>query len=280
MARNNRILILGKGYLGTYLHRATGFPLCGLKIRSSKDINHIFKTHNYPDVLINAIGYHGRVNIDDCDRTRDKTFQSNATVPTLLAMASRRYHFRLVHLSSGCIFHYRYGSPHITETREPDFYDTFYARTKILAEQAVQGLCLPKNFLILRIRLPLDSQPHPFNLLTKVLGFKAVVTEPQSVTYLPDLAKAIRHLIAINASGVFHVINPGKLSYPQLLETYRKYRPEHPYQTTTSNHLRQRRANVLLSCQKLEMTGFRPRDISVILEPCIQDYLSHVEVRP
>ena len=42
---------------------------------------------------------------------------------------------KLVHISSGCIYHYDYSKQKpITEKDVPDYYNLFYSRTKIYAE--------------------------------------------------------------------------------------------------------------------------------------------------
>jgi len=267
-------LILGQGYFGNTIQRESGLTISEKKIFSFVDAEEEVKKYK-PKVLINCIGYIGR-NVDDCELNKDKALLANAFVPVILGEVCLRYNIRLVHISTGCIYHYDYAkdSP-IDEEKEPDFFELYYSRTKIYAEQALRFLAKKSHILIVRPRVPLDNQPHPRNLLTKLIASKKVIDLPNSSTYMPDFIQALKHLIKIKAQGIYNVVNKNPLFYPDLMEVYKKYVPGFSYKVINFNKLNLVRTNVVLSTKKLESTGFKVRDINEVLEECVKSYLKY-----
>jgi 3,5-epimerase/4-reductase len=181
-----------------------------------------------------------------------------------------------VHISSGCIYHYDYSKDTpIGETKEPDFFELFYSRTKIYSEKVLETLSIRYPTLIIRIRVPLDSKPHPKNLLTKLINYKKVIDIPNSVTYIPDFINALRHLIRINAKGIYNVVNKNPLIYSELMEVYKKHIPGFNYEVIDFKKINSIRTNLILSTEKLENTGFKVRDIREVLEECVKEYLTY-----
>lgn len=271
---NNKILILGKGYIGNRLQKELNCELSDRKIYSYKDAEEEIKRFN-PDIVINCIGHTG-INVDTCEKDLDKTLTANTFVPIILSEAALRNNIRLIHISSGCIYHYDYskGSP-IDEDKIPDFFELFYSRTKIYTEQSLSVLSKKYPILIIRLRVPLDNRPHPKNLLTKLIEYKKVIDIPNSVTYIPDFIKALKHLIEIDANGIYNVVNKNALKYPELLDIYKKYVPDFKYQIIDYQKLNLVRTNLILSTEKLEKTSFKVRDIHEVLEECVKDYLKY-----
>ncbi|MCM8783439.1 MAG: sugar nucleotide-binding protein [Candidatus Omnitrophica bacterium] len=268
----NKILVFGRGFIGSRIQEELGCPFTERKIKSFKDAEEEVKRSN-PCVIINCIGHIGR-NVDECEKDLDKTLSANTLVPLILAEISLRKKIKFIHISSGCIYHFDYKKQKpIMEIQPPDFFELFYSRTKIYAEEALKALARKNPLLILRPRVPLDDRPHPRNLLTKLLNYKRVIDIPTSITYLPDFLKALKHLIKIDARGVYNVFNKGVLKYPELLEVYKKYVPEFGYKIIDLKELGLLRTNVILSTKKLEKTGFKVRDIHEVLEECVSAYL-------
>jgi 3,5-epimerase/4-reductase len=269
---NNKILILGKGFIGKRLYEAFGCSISDRKIYSFKEAEEEIKKFN-PEIVINCIGHTGR-NVDECEFDKDKTLFANTFVPIILAEVALRKKIKLIHISSGCVYQFDYAKDKpIKEEKTPDFFDLFYSRTKVYAERALEVLSDKFNILIVKIRVPLDNQPHPKNLLTKIISYKKVIDIPNSVTYIPDFIKALRHLIEIDAKGTYNVVNKNPLSYPKLLEIYKKYMPDFKYEVIDYEKLHSVRTNLILSTEKLERTGFKVRDIYEVLEECVQEYI-------
>lgn len=271
----DKILILGRGYIGLRLKEELQCAISDKKIYSYKDAEEEIKKHR-PQVLINCIGFTGGNNVDDCESDKDKTIFANAFVPVILAEAALRSRVRLVHISTGCIYHYDYskGTP-IDETREPDFYELFYSRTKVYSDKALLFLARKYPILIARVRVPLDNRPHPRNLLTKLIKFRKIINLPNSVTYLPDFARALTHLIKIEANGIYNVVNRGPLVYSRLLEAYKRHMPDFSYEVIDFKKLNLVRTNLILSTKKLEDAGFNIRAVDEVLEECVSEYLRY-----
>jgi len=270
---NKNILILGKGFIGQRLQKELDCEIDGTMISCFSDAEKLVKKF-HPKIIINCIGITGKRNVDDCELEKDATLLANSFVPIILAEACLRNKIKLVHISSGCIFNYDYKkNKPIREHSQDYFFKLFYSRSKIYAERALEALAKDYNILIARIRIPLLNAKHPKNVLDKLLKYSKVIDVPNSVTYIPDFVKAIKHLIKIDARGVYNVVNKGGLRYPDLIATYQKYVPAFKMQIIPLNKLGLIRTNLLLSTIKLEKTGFKVRNINSVLEECVKEYL-------
>jgi len=272
---NNDTLIFGKGFIGSRLKAAFNCNLSEKRIRSFKDAEKEIKKYN-PKVLINCIGHTGNNNVGGCEIDKDKILFSNSFLPVILAEAALRYKIRFIHISSGCIYHFNYSKDKpIKEKKTPNFFDLFYSRSKIYSERALEALADKFDILIARIRLPLDNQPHPKNILNKLIKYKKVIDIPNSITYIPDFIRALRHLIRVNAVGIYNVVNKGGLRYPKLLDVYKKYVSDFNYKVIDYREPNMIRTNLILSTCKLEKTGFEVRPVNEVLEECVKNYLKY-----
>jgi len=274
---NNKIIILGDGYIGKKLKIALSARLISRRIKTYDDVERVIKQY-HPRIIINCIGHVGKRNVDDCERVIDKTLVSNTFVPILLAEAAFRHKIKLVHISSGCIYHYDYKKQNaIQEERVPDYFDLFYSRTKIYTENVLMKLAERKDtdILITRIRVPLDSQPHPKNLLTKLIKYQKVIDAPNSVTYIPDFIKALKHLIKIDARGIYNTAVKDPLIYSDLLKAYQRYHPEFHFDIIKLKELKLTRTSLIMSVHKLEKTGFKVRSIKEIIKECVDQYVKY-----
>jgi len=271
----NKILILGNGYIAGRLRRQWHCPVYEKKILSFEDALLAFKKHK-PDILVNCIGHVGKRNVDDCELDVDKCLLANTMVPVWLGEIAFRNPVKLVHISSGCIYHYDYDKQRpITEEDVPDYYKLFYSRTKIYAEGVLQALSQRSNILIVRIRVPLDIYPNSRNILNKLIQYKTIIDIPNSITYIPDFIKALEHLLKIDAKGIFNVTNKGGLRYPQLMDVYKKYVPDFQYSILPMKRFPLDRTNLVLSVRKLEKTGFKVRKIQEVLKECVEQYVKY-----
>ena len=273
---SKKILILGKGYIGNRLLESMPAEITADRVNSLADALGLIEKYN-PEVIINCVGFTGERNVDDCELKPEKTLQANTIVPLLLAEACLRKNVKLVHISSGCIYHFDYNKPTpISEKKEPDYFDLYYSRSKIYSEQALETLSRQYNILILRIRLPLDNRPASKNVLTKVLKFTKIIDTPNSITYIPDFIYALKYLIKTDARGLFNVTNKGTLTYPDILKIYRRYRPEFQYEVMSHKGLTIKRTNLIMTSRKLEQAGFKMRSVRDILEECVKEYVSRL----
>ncbi len=273
---DKKILILGKGFIGERLQKAFNCRIDGSIIKSFSGAEKIIKKYK-PRVIINCIGVTGRSNVDDCELDIDGVLLANSFIPVILAEVALRNNIKLVHISSGCIFNYDYKKDRpVKEESQNYFFKLFYSRSKIYAERILEALARDYNILIARIRIPLLNARHPKNILDKLIKYKQVIDILNSVTYIPDFIRAVRHLIAIDARGVYNVVNKGGLRYPRLMRVYQKYVPAFKYTVIDFHKLGLVRTNLLMSTRKLEKTGFKVRNINSVLEECVKEYLGSV----
>jgi dTDP-4-dehydrorhamnose reductase len=259
--------------MGQRLHEEFGWAITDRRVNCFADVLEEIERHK-PTHIVNCIGHTGKHNVDDCEIDKDRTLQANTFVPIIMADAAYRTKVKLVHISSGCIYHFDYGKQKpITEEEEPDFFDLYYSRTKIYTEQALNIMARKSNILIARIRIPLDNRPHPKNILDKLIKYGKVIDCPNSVTYVPDFCEMLNHLIKIDGRGIFNTVNKFGLYYPQLMDTYKKYVPDFRYEVMDYRALPLVRTNLVMSVKKLEKTGFTVRRIQDVLDECVRGYL-------
>jgi len=269
---NTDILVFGKGWMGNRIADYLGCVLSERKITTYEDVQAEIDRFK-PKALINCVGHFGR-NVDSCEDDKTRTLMAHTFIPLLIAEGAVRNALKLVHLSSGCIYQYDYNvNKPLTEDTTPDFHDLYYSRTKIYTETALASLGASTNVLQVRLRMPLDYIPHRRNLLDKLLSFPSVIDLPNSVTYVPDFLEALKHLMKIDAEGIYNVVNFGGLRFRELLEEYRKYNPNHSYAITDQAGTKLVRTNMILSTDKLEETGFAVRDIHDVLPECVEKYV-------
>lgn len=277
-----KYLILGNGFIGNKFKIYLGDEavLANDRINSIKDI--LIQISKYkPKIIINAIGKTGRPNVDWCESNKEITFQSNVTVPTLLAEACTDTNIRIVHIGSGCIYEGSIDSSEFTEDSIPNFKDSFYSRTKIFSEQILNNY--DNNILIIRIRMPVDNKPNDRNLITKLVKYNEVIGDiPNSITYLPDLMKVSKELIDRKESGIYNVVNPGVITHREILEMYRQHvdpifkLPKFIGLEKLKKLTIAGRSNCILSTDKLSQKGIEIRNVKDAIESCMKDYAKYI----
>ena len=209
------------------------------------------------DIVINAIGRTGKPNIDWCETHKVKTYESNVLAAGNLALTCADLGVYFVHLSSGCIYSNSTERWNFPETATPSFFGhQVYADSKIIAEKLVSQF----PSLILRLRMPFCSYPHPRNLIDKLKGYKKVLDVQNSMTCLEDFLFSLKKLVEQRAQGIFNVVNPGSISPYSVMLLYREYvDPTHDCEPIWGEELNEltkaERSNCTLSTQKLEAQG-------------------------
>ncbi|PIS08256.1 hypothetical protein COT76_02425 [Candidatus Berkelbacteria bacterium CG10_big_fil_rev_8_21_14_0_10_33_10] len=284
------MLVFGAGYIGRKIAEFLVCPLMRGKIYTYQDIEDQIKNiqeSGYPNtqIIINAVGYVGENSVDDCEQNQEKTYFSNVTVPTLLADYCLKHKIYFVHIGSGCLYHYNYEiDMPVSEEKEPDFFDLTYVRSKIAIEKILANRIQAdaQRILVCRIRIPLDYQPHPRNLLDKVLRYDRIIDARNSITYLPDFLKILKILIAQEVRGIVNLVNAGGLYYPDLLTYYnflakKNKMPEHDFEVIDYRDLEKPRTNLLMSVDKLRSIGIMPDNIKDVYVDCVTRYISNLK---
>jgi dTDP-4-dehydrorhamnose reductase len=214
-----KIALVGNGYIGSKLSLALGqhfeVEVLSRNITSNQTI--LTDALSRFDFVINAAGYAGETNIDDCEKEVVTTVESNFDLARRIALASHDTKIRMIQLSTGCVFE---GDElcEFKEEDEPNLLNGVYRQTKALAESFVMTKAYRP--IVARIRLPFDDRHHSRNLFTKLSAYPVLVNHKNSVTSVDDLADTVVQMCADFdfASDVYHVTNPHFVSTREIAE--------------------------------------------------------------
>lgn len=190
---------------GEHLASENAYPL---DVMNSKEVQSLLNKLN-PDIVINCVGLLN----DNATNRQMESIYINGLFPHLLAKYGDEIGFKLIHISTDCVFSGKKG-----DYREGDETDgaTIYAKTKSLGE-VVQGDHLTIRTSIIGPEKKLDGIGlfHWFmQQKGEIQGYRKVYWS--GVTTL-ELAKAIHWTIETNVNGLVHLTAPRKISKFELL---------------------------------------------------------------
>ncbi len=178
-----------------------------------------------PDFIINAAGVTGRPNIDWCEEHQIETIRSNLLGALNLFDIAYQKGIHVTNLGTGCIYEYDENHPihsgiGFTESDPPNFDGSFYSWTKTMLDPLVESY---PNVLNLRLRMPVSSDLHPRNFITKITRYKYVINIPNSMTVLDDLLPLTIEMALRGCTGNYNFTNPGTISHNEVLALYKEY---------------------------------------------------------
>jgi len=163
-----------------------------------------------PDIVINCVG----ILIKQSEEDISTAIQINSLLPHILADLGEKMDFKLIHLSTDCVFSGKEGNYPADAFRDGD---TPYARTKALGE-----LDNDRDLTIRTSIIGPELKKDGTGLLDwflkqegKISGYTNVYWS--GVTTL-ELAKAIHTLIEKNITGLYQLSSPNKISKYDLLK--------------------------------------------------------------
>lgn len=235
-----------------------------------------------PEKVINAAGITGRPNIDWCEEHKLETVAGNVTGPLNILQACGERKIYWVHLGSGCIFQGdgpasakatagKKGWKENDEATPP----SFYSWTKYWADSIL------KNFpvLIVRLRLPIDTEPNPRNLIDKLAKYSQVIDTENSITVIPDFLDAAKQLIDKKLTGIYHVTNPGVIKPSEIMQLYQDIIDSgHDFEVVSDRTLYEKglvkatRSNCVLNTDKLKKEGIHLKPIQERIVEVIKEY--------
>lgn len=281
-----RILILGRGYVGTHLANKLN-SLYDVSIVSKSDMDYTNRATLYMflnkqkvpfDFVINTCGYTGRPNVDACEDNIDDTWYYNVTVPVNIQKTCKDSNVRLIHVSSGCI--YDGYDKYYTETDEPNFgllnpKSSWYSKTKHACELTLKD----RDLYIFRIRMPFCGTLSERNVLTKLLKYDNVINCLNSLTSLDDFCGFIMYFIADLVDldredikyGMYNVVNPQPVETSTILALLKKHGLVNKnWKTITLDELykdtKTQRSNCVLSDAKISSLNLKLPDTLQSLE--------------
>ncbi|MBV9930193.1 MAG: SDR family oxidoreductase [Alphaproteobacteria bacterium] len=215
-----KLLVTGAtGTLGNAFARICGeraLPFCltardELDICDERSIAAAIADHR-PWAVINAAGF---VRVADAERERDACMAANADGPEALARACAAAGIPFVTFSSDLVFDGRIGRPYRED--DPVSPACVYGVSKAEAERRV--LAAMPDALVLRTSAffgPWDRYNFAWYVLSRLASGEAVTAcahAEVSPTYVPDLCHAALDLLIDGEKGIWHLANPGRVSW-------------------------------------------------------------------
>jgi len=226
VSSTQRIVVLGsRGMAGhmilRYLSGLEDYKVLGLArtqnpryvdyhvdVEDLSELTHVLKAVQ-PAVVVNCVGVLNAAADDDPGRT----ILLNSYLPHWLAQMGDKVGFRLIHLSTDCVFSGATGG--YTEASEPDG-TTLYARTKALGE-----VSSPHHLTFRTSIVGPELKQNGSGLLEWFLRQTGPVPGYASVLWTGittlELAKAVRAAIEENLSGLYHLVPDRSISKHDLL---------------------------------------------------------------
>lgn len=154
------------------------------------------------------------------DNVRD-----NLYAPVALALACKERGIHLTYLGTGCIFDNEAPDQHKMYGEEdcPDFFGSSYSIVKGFTDRLMHAGLLSDTVLNVRIRMPIVSEVHPRNFITKIVSYSKVCSVPNSMSVLETLMPLMVDMMVRGVTGTINLTNPGHITHNTILEMYKKY---------------------------------------------------------
>ncbi len=277
-----KILIIGAGWIGQKCNEAwEDSVIISKKIQSIEDALSVIAEHN-PDVVLNAAGVTGKPNVDWCETHVRETVEGNTLLPFYIAEACKKKAVYLLHIGSGCVF---YGeSSHADGKWRPDDFanpQAVYSRAKYAGDLILENY---ENVGIARIRMPIDSEPGPRNIIDKLVSYEKIIDVENSVTVIDDMVKVFRELLERKIAGNFHVVNSGTIKHKEIIDLFKKYvDPTLEKEWITEEELvslglaTKKRSNNFLDSSNLIEKGIEVPDVHESMEKLMKEYAEKIK---
>ncbi len=211
-----------------------------------------------PDTVIHSAAF---TNVDACEQEPERARRINDLGTAHVVAAAERVGARLVYFSTDYVFNGQQASPY-NETDATDPINV-YGRTKLAGERHVQAARV--SWMIARTSWVFGDGRD--NFVTNVLRWAAenpsvrlVKDQSGCPTFAVHAARAVRHLLEIGASGLFHVAGSGSCSWFEfgryVLEAAGIQTPLEPITFSELKRPAKRPAQSVLNLAKLRNTGF------------------------
>jgi len=173
-----------------------------------------------PDRIISFIGRTRGGNYSTIDYLEQKgkiyeNIRDNLFGPLVLNILGSRYKIHVTYLGTGCIFS-GYPDNGYLENDKPDFFGSAYSTCKGFTDRIMH--LMGDNILNIRIRMPISSDLHPNNLLTKLMKYKNICDSKNSCSCIPDIIPIMYDMIMKKEIGTINMVNPGTIYHTEILE--------------------------------------------------------------
>lgn len=216
------------------------------RVDNVEDVKKDLNTHK-PDRVMCFIGRTYGGNINNIDYLEDHLYENvrdNIFSPVILALECQKRNIHLTYLGTGCIFSYQNDKKIFKEEDNPNFFGSAYSIVKGFTDRIMKEL--EETVLNLRIRMPITSDFHKRNFITKIISYKNICSIPNSMTVLDDFISIIIDMSVKKYTGTFNICNKGTISHNEILNMYK----EHINQNHTWNNITQEEQRQLLKSER------------------------------
>ena len=191
-----------------------GQNLINLDVSNTKELNRIFNDSNF-DVVINCVGMLNKTAEDN----PELAVWFNSYFPQLLASLGKKYHFKLIQISTDCVFSGKQGG-----YKEHSFKNGvgFYAQSKALGEVVnTKDLTFRTSIIGPELKQNGIGLFHWFmKQKVEIFGFTEAFWS--GVTTI-ELAKGIDEAIQQNLIGLYQFVNNSKISNHDLVKEFNTF---------------------------------------------------------
>ena len=149
--------------------------------------------------------------------TLQQNLNDNLYVPLKLAQFCEKQSIHFTYIGTGCIYTYQDEKRTFSEEDNPNFFGSNYSIVKGMTNNLIRNM----NCLHLRIRMPITSEKHPRNFITKILNYEKICSIPNSMSVLDELIPIASHMMIENIKGTFNFTNPGVIEHNEILQMYK-----------------------------------------------------------
>lgn len=233
-----------------------------------------------PTHIISFIGRtHGEgINTIDYLEQEGKLIENvkdNLYAPLVLSTLAEKNNIHYTYLGTGCIFDNEDPPSRLfKETDNPNFFGSSYSIIKGFTDRLMK---LSSKTLNLRIRMPINSQNHHRNFITKIINYDKICSIPNSMTVLPTIYPIIYDMMKNETTGTFNLTNPNYISHNEILEMYREIKDLEFKWTNFSKEeqnkvLKSKRSNNCLDTTKIQELYPDFPDIKKAVRECLEEY--------
>jgi dTDP-4-dehydrorhamnose reductase len=234
------------------------------------------------DFLINAAGFTGKPNVEQCEMRREETLQGNLLLPQMLSHLAAVENVRWLHISSGCIYQGDNGGKGFTEEDEPNFsfkYNncSFYSGVKAVAEAYLRE---DSRCYVARLRIPFDENDGPRNYITKLLTYPKTYDNINSISHIGDFVKTCLNLYESDCpAGIYNITNEGAISTRQVVQMIQEIlNPDREFKYFADDKEFYRvaktpRSNCILNIKKLTSLGLAIRPVRDALRESLKKWI-------
>ena len=233
------------------------------------------------DFLINAAGFTGKPNVEQCELRRDETIKGNLILPQMLSHLAGVNEFRWLQIGTGCIYEGDNNGKGYTEEDEPNFtfkYNncSFYSGVKGLAEECLKN---DNRCYIARLRIPFNNLNSPRNYISKLLTYPVTYNNINSLSHIGDYTRACLDLYEKKCpSGVYNVTNDKWVDTKQVVDLIKRIiKPKKHFKYFNNDKEFYKfattpRSNCALNINKLKSFGISMRSVTDALEDSLLNW--------